>query len=441
MGGGLIQLVAYGSQDIYLTSEPAITFFKTVYKRHTHFAIESVYQQLDGNPDFSGKVSCVIGRNGDLLGSMYLEVQLPNATDFMGDNLYDTFGWIQGVGNYMIDSCTISLGAQQIDEQYGKWMDVWTQLTSMDSKYPGYSKMVGKDPNADPYIPYDVSTEPGNRLYIPLQFWFCRNPGLAIPLVALQYHELKLMIKFENFNKLITASNYGYYVQPDILPDNNGNYPSILSLRLYSTYYFLDTIERRQFSQNAHEYLIEQVQTQSGNCTSTIYENNIKINLNHPTKELIFVFNRNNSYAPPNDFSLGNNIIPNSTPKDFAPLYNFKLMINGHDRFTYRNGEYFRLVQPYEYHTRVPNGLNFIYSYSFAIKPEEHQPSGTCNFSRIDNAYLVFTFRSSNLLKEPNIYDGNNSEDYTSLPRFTVYAPCYNILRIMGGMGGLSYAN
>jgi hypothetical protein len=434
MGGGLIQLVAYGSQDIYLTSQPQVTFFKAIYKRHTHFAMESILQSYDGNADFGDTISVIIARNGDLVGNITVEAQLPDAAQF-GLTGYSSFGWIQGVGNYLISRTAIYVGGQRIDEQYGSWMDVWGELNINGSQVEGYGKMIGKDYSSPIYVPYDVTKSPGNRLFIPLQYWFCRNPGLAIPLIALQYHEIKLEINIERYSKLLLATIDGEYVKPDII---NPNEPPVLeSLKVYSEYYFLDSSERKKFAQNPHEYLIEQVQSQSGNMNNIYSENIIRMNLNHPTKELIFVFGRNNSNAPQNDYSLGNNKIPEGTAADFAPLYSMKLLINGHDRFKERPGEYFHIVQPYQHHTRIPG--NYIYSYSFALRPEEHQPSGTCNFSRIDNSHLVVYFRNKTV--NPGNQDSLPEEDYLYLPSYTLWAPSYNIFRVMGGMGGLSYSN
>jgi len=429
MGGGLVQLAAYGSQDVYLTTNPQITYFKSVYRRYTNFAIESINQLIEGNPDFDGNITIVVSRNGDLVGSINLEVSLfSNPQNYIQDaTTWDYCGWIQGVGNYLINNATISIGSQQIDNQYGKWMDIWSELVLTGSQLTGYGTLIGKNYSSAIWQPYDVSCEPDNRLTIPLQFWFCRNPGLAIPLIALQYHEVKLLISFEKFVNLVVGVNNGEY-QPIIR--NGTSLPRLGSLKVWNTYYYLDTLERRKFAQNPHEYLIEQVQSQLGNLVSLSEPNYIRLNLNHPTKELIFIFNRNNSNAPINDFSLGTNIIPNGTPNQFAPLNEFKLILNGTDRFKERNGEYFRVLQTYDHHTRTPG--NYIYSYSFALRPEEHQPSGTCNFSRIDTSQLYFTIRN-----------GVNGvcQDYNSLPEYTVYAPCYNILRIMGGMGGLAYSN
>ena len=439
MGGGLVQLAAYGSQDVYLTTNPQITFFKAIYQRSTNFAMESIPQLVDGNINFGGNITVVVARNGDLLGNIVLQVSLPDPSGFVvNPSQYDTFGWIQGVGNYLVKYISIEIGAQQIDEQYGQWMDIWSQLNLNYSQKAGYSQMVGKTYNNsndynNAYRPYDVAQEPGSRLFIPLQFWFCRNPGLAIPLIALQYHEIRLKITFEKFENLIVAVTANQY-QPITL---NGSIPQFNNFQIFNTYYYLDTTERRQFAQNPHEYLIEQVQSQSGNVQTLTGENLIRLNLNHPTKELVWVFNRNGTNCQDNDFTIGDDTVPYGTPAQFAPMYNFKLIINGTDRFKERPGEYFRLVQPYDHHTNTPT--NFIYTYSFALRPEEHQPSGTCNFSRIDSAQLNFFLR--NTTTSPGNIDGIPVENYSELPAYNLYAPCYNILRIMSGMGGLSFSN
>ena len=287
MGGGLIQLAAYGSQDVYLTTNPQITFFKAVYRRYTNFSMESIIQLIEGNLTFGGSTNIVIARNGDLLGGILIQVSLPNPADFIvNPSGYDYIGWIQGVGNYLVYSVSIEIGAQQIDFQYGQWMDIWSELSLGGSQINGYSTMVGKSANQATWQPYDTRSEPGSMLMIPLQFWFCRNPGLAIPLIALQFHDIRLKITFNNFKSLITVVNNGQYCTPVF----NGQVPTFTNFKIWNTYYYLDTTERRKFAQNPHEYLIEQVQSQMGNVTSINGENNIRLNLNHPTKELIWVF-------------------------------------------------------------------------------------------------------------------------------------------------------
>jgi len=435
MGGGLVQLAAYGSQDVYLTSNPQVTYFKAVYHRYTNFSMESIVQLIDGNINFGGNITIVIARNGDLLGNMVMDVYLPNPTQYV-TGTYDYFGYIQGIGNYLIKNVTVEIGGQQMDEHYGQWMDIWSELNLAGSQIQGYGTMVGKNYSMGVWQPYDTSYEPGNLLQVPLQFWFCRNPGLAIPLIALQFHEVKLKITFQTFQNLVVAVTNGQYVTPTF----NGMSPQLNAnnnFKIWNNYYFLDTTERRKFAQNPHEYLIEQVQSQSGNVLSLTEENYIRLNLNHPVKELVWVFNRNGTNAQDNDFSIGTNIIPNGTPSQFAPMYNFKLMINGTDRFKERKGEYFRLTQNYTHHTRIPG--NYIYTYSFALRPEEHQPSGTCNFSRIDTSQLWFTLRNTSTY--PGNQDSVPLENYTELPMYTVYAPGYNVMRVMGGMCGLAYSN
>jgi hypothetical protein len=435
MGGGLVQLAAYGAQDVYLTSNPQVTFFKSVYQRYTNFSMESIVQLIDGNINFGGNITVVIARNGDLLGNIIIQCSLPDPTLYV-TGTYDYFGYIQGVGNYLIKNVNIEIGGQQMDEQYGQWMDIWSELNLSGSQLEGYGTMVGKNYSMATWQPYDVTVEPGSMLQIPLQFWFCRNPGLAIPLIALQFHEVKLKITFETFQNLVIAVNNGAYVAPTyngISPQLNTNN----TFKIWNNYFFLDTTERRKFAQNAHEYLIEQVQSQAGNVQSLTQDNYIRINLNHPTKEIVWVFNRNGSNAQANDFSIGTNIIPNGTPSQFAPMYNFKLILNGTDRFKERPGEYFRLSQNYTHHSRVPG--NYIYTYSFALRPEEHQPSGTCNFSRIDSSQFWFYLR--NRTTSPGNGDNLPLQDYTELPSYNLYCPCYNVLRIMGGMGGLAYSN
>ena len=437
MGGGLVQLAAYGSQDVYLTTNPQITYFKAVYRRYTNFAMESIQQLIDGNINFGGNITIVIARNGDLLGSIVLQFNLPNPADYiLNASTYDYFGWIQGVGNHLIVNVSIEIGGQQIDEQYGKWMDIWSELNLSNSQVSGYGNMVGKNFTQSSWQPYDASYEPGSKIFVPLLFWFCKNPGLAIPLIALQFHEIRIKMQLNTFQKLIVAIDNGNYVTPIL----NGIAPQLdqyNKFNVWDNYYYLDTTERRKFAQNPHEYLIEQVQNQIGNVISLTEENQIRINLNHPTKEIIWVFNRNGTSAPLNDYSIGTNIISNGTPAQFAPLYSFKLILNGTDRFKERPGEYFRLNQTYDHHTRTPG--NYIYSYSFALKPEEHQPSGTCNFSRIDSSLMYFYLRNTSSV--PGNSDSIPQENYTNLPSFTIYAPCYNILRIMGGMGGLAFSN
>ena len=370
MGGGLMQLVAYGAQDIYLTGNPQITFFKVVYRRHTNFAVESIEQTFNGTAKKGNKFSCTISRNGDLLHRVYLECKLTTGG-----------GLAKRVGHQMIESVELEIGGQCIDKQYGEWMDIWAQLSSTSEQWAKLTKLV------------DGSLS--DKIYIPLQFWFCRNPGLALPLIALQYHEVKLIVEFK---------------------DTVAGLTSIDRCCVFCDYIFLDTDERRRFAQVSHEYLIEQVQF-SNNLPTEAGNNQVELRFNHPVKELVW--------------TVQDSATPGTGLDMFGPggadmVNNALLQLNGHDRMRRREGTYFRCVQPFQHHTggdkqSKSDELGGMYCYSFALKPEEHQPSGTCNFSRIDNAVLNLETSTNGTLK--------------------VYAVNYNVLRIMSGMGGLAYSN
>ena len=393
MGGGLMQLVAYGAQDIYLTGNPQITFFKVVYRRHTNFSMESIQQTWNGTQNSTGRCTSTISRNGDLIHKMYVQI-----SSVSGSNLQENSGadWI--------GTATLEIGGQQIDKITGQWMEVWAELTepnptgetlnasSNGTLFQNMSGFGGVDQGAS------VSA---SNVYVPLPFWFCRNPGLALPLIALQYHEVKLILE----HTLDTSVNSG------------------ATQDLYVDYIYLDTDERRRFAQVSHEYLIEQLQYQQ------MTDSTQRLNFNHPVKELVWC-----DAAAAAGTKTHANMTQNASAVLSATTWQLKL--NGHDRFAERPSTYFTRQQVYDYHTGhggnntdasnlVGSVYDSIFVYSFALKPEEHQPSGTCNFSRIDNAQLSC---SVNTIATANTH-------------WTVYAVNYNVLRIMSGMGGLAYSN
>ena len=455
MGGGLLQLVAYGAQDVYLTGNPQITFFKVAYRRHTNFAMEAIQQTFSGTADFGNTVTCQISRNGDLIHRVYLQVQLPIMTS--------TDKFVNYVGLRLLKSVTIEIGGQQIDKHYSDWLYIWNELTLPIGKRYAWEAMIGADNN----ITTAVAT--GAVLHIPLEFWFCRQIGLALPLIALQYHEVKLKIEFETLRNCVFSTNGA---------DPTSLTYKLLKSDLWVDYIFLDTDERRKFAQLSHEYLIEQLQFTGSESIGASASARIKLNFNHPCKELVWVakfadttsttrhhwynytvrgtgaFIANNEF--PGELTTlttettfaeagGSNILALSTATTAGDMdlyinklvYNVEpgfngnainpfskclLQLNGNDRFAERDGSYFNYVQPYQHHTNIPanQGINV---YSFAIKPEEHQPSGTLNMSRIDTAVLAVTSRS------------------TVAGVINVYATNYNVLRILSGMGGLAYSN
>ena len=648
-----MQLVAYGAQDVYLTGNPQITFWKVTYRRHTNFATESIEQTFNGQADFGRRVTCTLARNGDLAYRTYFQVTLPQIGGW-GDvgSSYNggtpsTSGlqacyarWLDYPGEQMIAQVEVEIGGQRIDRQYGDWMHIWNQLTLSSEQKRGYQRMVGEttqltylcDPAfADVEGPCDSDAPtqvcaprnalPETTLYVPLQFWYCRNPGLALPLIALQYHEVRINLDIRPIDECLWAvntlacglANFGNYsdggaysstdasmqgsgtptfpVKGNFTATSSGTQAniknttayqqSLVAASLYVDYVFLDTDERRRMAQNPHEYLIEQLQF-TGDESVGSSSNKIKLNFNHPCKELIWVVqpdsnvdycssltcgtslyaalgaqpfnytdaidalpNAIHAFAGPgtvgyNDFidpsgpytsdgtplgtgilqapgshshGMGDGSSTNSTQnhiqdlnystthtsqwqevdgnhegksaihnnptlgsaQDLAdghfngrgpfgthnsgahgpgsynqsmvsdagafvlaetalnlhcwgenPVVTGKLQLNGQDRFSEREGTYFDLVQPYQHHTRNPDtGINV---YSFALRPEEHQPSGSCNFSRIDNATLQLVL-------------SNATVEGTKTAKVRVYATNYNVLRVMSGMGGLAYSN
>jgi hypothetical protein len=583
-----MQLVAYGAQDVYLTGNPQITFWKVTYRRHTNFAMEAIEQTFNGQADFGRRVTCTISRNGDLAYRTYLQVTLPEIDALAGNASADAADfsttpmaaprWLDYPGEQLISMVEVEVGGQRIDRQYGDWMHIWNQLTLTSEAKRGYDQMVGHTTqltylaNAygdNPDRPCGACNTsqtceirnalPETTLYVPLQFWFCRNPGMALPLIALQYHEVKINLELRPTDEMMWA------VKADDatgMPGGDGTNgaaaagpvagvadrkhtesykTSLVAASLYVDYIFLDTEERRRMAQNPHEYLIEQVQF-TGDESIGSSANKIKLNFNHPVKELIWVVQPDchvdycaSTYgcddaqggadsctkcgcsgplysahgAQPFNYTDAADVLPNSifnymsvdhnkdgfigepdnlycdeilagaypyaqptenvacdmrtqndtfvartgTVDESAnrggtmstaagvvlaqaaldkhcwgqnPVVTAKLQLNGQDRFSEREGTYFDLVQPYQHHTRNPDtGINV---YSFALRPEEHQPSGTANFSRIDNATLQ-------LVVSANTVSGNKTA------KVRVYAVNYNVLRVMSGMGGLAYSN
>ena len=419
MGGGLLQLVAYGAQDVYLTGNPQITFFKVVYRRHTNFAIEAIQQTFNGNPGYGNTVNCQISRNGDLINRMYLQVEVPAATT--GTDTYVNY-----LGLRLLKSVVIEIGGQQIDKHYSDWMYIWNELSLPTGKRYAYDKMVGANTGD--------TTSSTTTLYVPLEFWFCRNVGLALPLIALQYHEVKVKIEFEQLSNCIVTSN-------GATGADTGNFSELKDISLWVDYIFLDTDERRRFAQLSHEYLIEQLQF-TGTETLGTGSTRVKLNFNHPCKELVWVAKlrnptyRNVRWYDYSDMDPDGDRIGVRTPNSAKnPFEDAILQLNGNDRFAIRKGSYFNLVQPYQHHTNVSTnpGINV---YSFALKPEDHQPSGTLNMSRIDTATLMVN--AVDKIKTDIFRSGEITMDYSGI---NIYAVNYNVLRILSGMGGLAYSN
>lgn len=288
MAGGLMQIVAYGAQDVYLTGNPQITFFKIVYRRHTNFAVESIEQYFNGATNFARKSSCEIARNGDLITQAFLKVILPEVR-FCGDFCkfgHVEFAWCRYVGNAIIDEIELEIGGSQIDKHYGDWLRIWHLLTnSVDHDY-GLNKMLGNVPELTGIstltwdAPECTLLKPAYTLYVPLQFYFCRNNGLALPLIALQYHQVKIYVRFRPAEQCYVASE-AYTCGSDCLCIDDAS--------IYVNYIYLDTEERRRFAQVSHEYLIEQLQFTGEESINNTNSAKYKLNFNHPVKALYWV--------------------------------------------------------------------------------------------------------------------------------------------------------
>jgi hypothetical protein len=425
MGGGLLQLVAYGAQDVYLTGNPQITFFKVVYRRHTNFAIEAIQQTPTGSNSLGSRVSFQITRNGDLIHRVYFYGKIAATGDV---------ALVPNFGHKLLKTIELEIGGQRIDKHYSEWLYIWNELSLPIGKRDGYNVMVGANGRN---IATKLASGAKYELYVPLEFWFCRNVGLALPLIALQYHEVKINIEYESDVLMIdkTATNFTIQEEERTIANNmiylaNDQLTGSVKLEeatLWVDYIFLDTDERRRFAQLSHEYLIEQLQftgadSITGGTTDSM--KSIRMNFNHPCKELVWTIKKTDTGVYWNNYSTaGGTSVANNDHLDSAnPVTNAKIMLNGNDRFATRKGDYFSLVQPYQHHENTPDkyhqGINV---YSFALKPEEHQPSGTLNMSRIDTAVLSLSSTISGVI--------------------SIYAVNYNVLRILSGMGGLAYSN
>jgi hypothetical protein len=437
MGGGLLQLVAYGAQDAYLSGNPQITFWRGLFKRHTNFAMEPFRVNMTGQAAWGTKHSAILGRHADLVSSAYIEVELREDT---GSLVYDDKGRLSAFN--LIEYAELDIGGQIIDRQYGEFLFLWSQLAHNADVRANMDLMAKTIDNANGTCD-DATGRPfrNNITYIPLMFFFCRNPGAALPLIALQYHEVKINILWNKVRQIFVdgVSSAGP-AQANLLID----------------YVYLDVEERRRMAQESHEYLIEQTQfNEDKGLTSA--QNRVDLTFNHPVKELIWVtqysWRRNCNITPPTTTPPGGFTVSPLTYD--ALIHDCSLQLNGQDRVPSLPGTYYAAVQPYQHHSGRglvdgevldPNAASTfnpapdtdtrkmaggVYMYSFAIKPEEHQPSGTCNFSRIDTATLVFSVDGKKKVSNEDVFNAD----------IRVYALNYNILRVMSGMGGLAYSN
>ena len=465
MGGGFIQLAAYGAQDLYLTGNPQISYFIMVYKRYTNFAIENVRQYFTGQADFGKRVYCQVDRVGDLMSQTFLVVDLPSLEHYYTDDA--KYYWVNSVGHALIEEIEMEIGGKVIDRHYSVWMEIWVELTLPAGKYRAYGRMTGRTQNSS-FFNYEGEY----KLYVPLHFWFCRDIGLSLPLIALQNHEVRFNVKFRNVRELIVKkfNNEESSCSLVDLPKCtlNTNEISLKNAFLYIDYIFLEDKERRIFAQKNHQYLIDQVQLnqtvlysggEKGNplsedtglliecpetdtspdCATRLVEHKIEIDFNHPVIEMVWVYQNQTNLKQDTEANFkGNEIFNfgidkecNRTEIDQTkalynianhPLQHATLYIEGKERFEERDAMYFNTIQIYQRHKNNP--IDYIYNYSFSLDPENARPSGACNFSRIDNSHFIMKINNK-LIN----------------PRLSIYARNYNVLEIKAGMAGIRYSN
>jgi hypothetical protein len=410
--GGLLQLVALGKQDVFLTGNPQMTWFKMVYRRYTNFAIESQPMYFDGTADFGKRITCLVPRRGDLLSQVILEVTLPALTLTTGEAV----SYVNSIGHALIQEITVEVGEQEIDRQNGEWMEIWSNYTTTSDKQTGFYNMIGK---VDGYSPPTLFGP--LKLYIPLRFWFCRNPGMALPLIALQYHPIRINLTLRPLSQLFFTQS----LTTPAFTSLEVNPVSIQDMMLWGDYIYLDVEERRRFVSNTHEYLIEQTQyTSQIPIAPGASSGSLRLEFNHPIKELFWYIQRDDmvryheyfNYSSLGTFEIG-------TRTDM--LLNTVLQLDGFDRFQVRDAGYFRLVQPWQYHTVVPEDF-FVYSYSFALRPEDAQPTGSMNASRMDSMVLQVAINPTLVNAVGTIHS-------------RIYAINHNVFRVADGFGGVLF--
>jgi hypothetical protein len=411
--GSLLQLVATGSQDTFITTNPQITFFVAQYKRHSNFSVEPIEQTFNGTIDWGKRIQTTIARNGDLISACILEITMTRNSNASAQ-------W-KHAAEALLQDVTLEIGGTQIDKHYRDWFRIYDELYRSGDVKDSYRRLTAWNDE-------DV-TGTTRKFFLPLIFYFNRTLGQALPMIALAYHEVKLTINLSNTAVMEAAG----------VDTSKG-----LNLQLYVDYVYLDETERNRFAHAKHELLIEQLQYTGDDAISVNgASQNIRINLNHPCKYLVWVCKKD-------DDVYGEFTVNGLDKEGAAVIDSCKLQLNGHDRFTSRSGVYFQQVTAHQAFCAKPKAG--IYLYSFAVSPRDAvQPSGSLNFSRIDNANLQLTFKNPASATydpasgQPAPFDVDPLHtcpfEAKEFKVFSLYAVNLNVLRISGGLAGLGYSN
>jgi hypothetical protein len=443
-GGSITQLIALGAADKYLTQGPTITYWRFKYNKYTNFALEAIEQNFQTQVMFGSDTQLTLNRTGDMIYHTYVIVDLPGivGNGTVSNNMFasldgyalndpclpadDAFNttlpdpatkpwvtWTNAIGQWLVRKASIVIGGQQIDSVYSDYLFMWEELSGKPGKR--LVEMIGKETKFDDLI---NNSQYDRRLYIPLPFWFTQVSGNALPVVALQFHGIQLYISFADLPSCVQTSSDNPQVlkmtSKQVLTDND------LRAAIETTYVYLDIEERDRLSMGSFEQLITQVQ--SYNITSNSPQVRLGLNFNHPVIELIWGIKRTCQSAVNNHFNYAGAGLED-------PIKAVSLKLNNLPRFSPKEGRYFRLVQPYQCHTNIPS--TYVYSYSFALHPEDAQPSGSCNFSRIDNIELTFEMQDG---------VGGTNGGSTDV-QVIVFARNWNVVRYRDGLGGLAFSN
>ena len=511
MGLGLLELTNVGKENVYLTTQPEITYFKVAYKKYTNFSIEETPQYFKTTPDFGRRCVVNIGKNADLMGMSYLYVQLPSVQyENLITSVPNNFAWVEKIGMAIINFVEIELGGNIIDRHYGDWLNIWNELTIGSGIKKAYNKMIGNITTLTDYSASKLSY----ILYIPLSFWFCLDSGLALPLVALSHNDIKIHVEFNdislcynlspsyyisvtnnicllkpgetfyqfyqntqnigefvyfdkinqriyynpikgkfviptidnNLNLVLTSlnTNFQIYIQTNSVVVQNNNYfkyntPSIIESYLVVNYIYLDNSERIKFINKSHEYLIPTVQTipaQTIFSINAIYKlplyNSVKliiwrclllsnITLNKQFKYMQTV----RSQVKPDNLARGSSILeiqPQFNNEESLINKNF-LVLNSINCIDINSIQYYTTIQNYQ--CEFNNNQSGIFLYSFALNPKDIQPSGSLNFSKINDAYIQLNMNPIVNYQNPISIQG--------------YAVQYNLLKVLNGIGGLIF--
>jgi hypothetical protein len=426
MPGAPLQVAAYGRHDVLLVGNPQFTYMKKVVRRHTPFATESIPSFFDGNVSFGQTLTTEIKPSGDMLGTLWLELKLPETS--LSD-IGTTGVWVNGLGCNIVEYALLEIAGREIVRLPGEWMHLWGQLATSASKMTIFRRLMGYWSAGDDWADQTASaTLPAKTLNIPLPFWFCADWGRALPIIAMQQSPIRLHVKLREFRDLVYSTGLvsGAVTKSDLTLSTN----QLTSATLWADYAFLDVPERRRFVANAHEYLVEQVQVNPETAVGAgAFTATVPLDIRYPVKELIWVVQQERMKTF-NDWFNYTNLATSAQDANNVPIDLYLTAIlrwDGADRFQARDPTYFRDIQPYLAHTNSPSNL-FASVYSFAAKPEEMQPSGHWNASLFANKILHMNL------------DRRTTDLSTKPLTVRTYALNYNVLRIVAGQCALLFA-